>query len=138
MGRSSKILGLKALEDLSLQSTAWKDKASCSSKETTIFFSALKSPETYQALIICKQCPVRNHCLLESIQYDYQGIWGGSTYEQRSNIVKILLNNYVGSLTLDQCDKLIAIIDSIGTSKASAIADLINYKSEHIDMEYNV
>lgn len=135
MPRYGKIQGLKQINDTSLSSTAWKEQASCSSEHTSIFFSTVKSSDTTTALQICKKCPVRADCLLEALQYDYHGVWGGSTYDQRLSITRILLNNSVASLTIDKTTDIVKLIDNLGSSKAAATADLINYKSQFIDTE---
>lgn len=45
------------------------------------------------AIAICKQCPVRERCLLEALQTEHTdqlrwGVWGGLTPAERSRIAK--------------------------------------------------
>lgn len=109
---------------------SWKDQALCKNDSLNLFFSPPKSPESNAALKICKECPVRDHCLLEGFQYNYDGIWGGSTFDQRNVIARMFLDNYVGQITLEQAQDLLEIVDSIGTTKAAAMADAMNMQSE--------
>ena len=38
------------------------------------------------ALAVCKTCPVSRQCLLFALEHKEQGVWGGATQWERSNI----------------------------------------------------
>jgi hypothetical protein len=133
MARKFKIKGLKNLSDVVLSQVSWKDKALCKTKETSIFFANPKSNETNLAISICKSCPVRQDCFYESIQYGYDGVWGGSTAEQRQSIIDIIMESNITNLDKQTSDILLSYVDVIGKTKNAATADLLNIKSSKLD-----
>jgi WhiB family redox-sensing transcriptional regulator len=62
-------------------------EAACKDKDVNIFFP---SPETAAAIniakAICKTCSVKNECLAKAIEGNEQGIWGGLTQGERTNL----------------------------------------------------
>ena len=133
MARKFKIKGLKNLSDVVLSQVSWKDKAICKTKEVSIFFANPKSNETNLAVSICKSCPVRQDCFYEAIQYGYDGIWGGSTAEQRQSIIAVMMDSNIVDLKKETSDTLLSYVDIIGKTKNTAAADLINIKLSQLD-----
>lgn len=71
-----------------------KDDPLCAQTDPEVFFpqptNGLDGRSVYfnerQAKAICKQCPLINDCLAYALQYDEQGIWGGTNERERSRI----------------------------------------------------
>jgi WhiB family redox-sensing transcriptional regulator len=133
MTRRPKTKGLRNLTEVTLSETRWKEKASCKDKDTNLFFATPKSDESIIATAICKSCPVRAECFYEALQFGYDGIWGGSNADQRTAIIGVMLDYNLSNLTKELSDSLIHLVDEIGKTKNSALADLINYKSTITD-----
>ncbi len=123
-----KIKGYKSLEDVSLSEMHWKDKALCSDKELSLFFSSPKSDSTLIAFSICKSCPVRAECLYEAFTYGYDGTWGGSTLDQRQAIVISYFDANVTNIKFSQLQSIIQVVDKIGKTKNLALIDINNSK----------
>jgi hypothetical protein len=75
-----------------------------------VFFGSPKSSEINIAKDICKKCPVNSSCLQSALTYQYHGIWGGTTEEERTYIIKKVLNNDLSSLDAKQCKKILSMI----------------------------
>lgn len=133
MARRPKTKGLRDINDVSLSQTRWKENASCKDKDTSLFFATPKSDEAIIATSICKSCSVRADCFYEAMQYGYDGIWGGSNMDQRLAIIAIMLDYNLVNLTKELSDSYLLLIDRIGKTKNTAIADLINYNSTITD-----
>lgn len=109
---AKKPLGVKPIEDYDIFSSGelvWRSKALCRNNPsfpTSVFFASPKSADIAKAKSLCSTCSVSSHCLQNAIIYQYDGVWGGTTEDERSYIIKSLFNNDVSDLTLDQCKKL--------------------------------
>lgn len=68
----------------------WQDLAACAGMDTDLFFPreniggpqqgrgvAGERERIRQAMMVCRQCPVRQDCLEYAINLDCVGIWGG-------------------------------------------------------------
>lgn len=128
-----RIRGHKDMNDVSLSDMKWKDNALCADKELSIFFASPKSDTTITAISICKSCTVRKECFYEAMSYGYDGVWGGSTLDQRQAIIINYLNSDLTDLTRDQSDHLLTYVDKIGRTKNTALADIHN--SQFIPLE---
>ncbi len=128
MARKIKIKGHKDMSSIDYKDMSWRDNAACSKLTTDIFIATPKSPLVYQAISVCKQCPVRKECFYESILYGYDGIWGGATQEQRSTLVAHMLDGNLSGFDRTKSDQLFDYVDKIGITKNTALADLLNYK----------
>lgn len=133
MVRRPKTKGLRNLTEVTLSETRWKEKAACKDKDTNLFFATPKSDESIIAVSICKSCPVRADCFYESIQFGYDGIWGGSNADQRSAIIGVMLDYNLVNFTKQISDSLLHLVDEIGKTKNTALSDLINYKTTITD-----
>lgn len=105
MRQRRKPTGYKKFEDFNAFSASeegWRSKANCLGKQTENFFAASKSPEARRAILICNSCSVSAECLLNALSYQYHGIWGGFTEEERSKIVSLYLDNNLSDLTLEK------------------------------------
>jgi len=131
--KSPKIKGYRNIEDVSVSEMGWKDKASCSDKELSIFFASPKSDVTTVAISICKSCPVRNECFYEAISYGYDGVWGGSTYDQRRALIINFLDSDLTNLTKEISNDLVSIVDGIGKTKNTALYSLKNIKTHKME-----
>lgn len=87
--------------------TQWRLQASCRKTDTSVFFSSPKSEDIVKAKQICSTCPVTHHCLYSALQFQYYGVWGNTTEEERSYITKEIYKNDVSNVTLDQCKKIV-------------------------------
>jgi hypothetical protein len=128
MTRKLKIKGYKDMSSISYKDMSWRDNAACATVSTSIFFSTPKSPTVYQALSICKSCPVRKECFYEAILYGYDGVWGGSTPEQRTALISHILEGNLNNFDRQKSDYIFQYVDKIGITKNTALADLLNYK----------
>lgn len=74
-----------------------KDEPLCAQTDPEVFFAqsvnGVDGRSVYmnerQAKAICKQCPLINDCLAYALQYDEQGIWGGTNERERSRIRRV-------------------------------------------------
>jgi len=104
-----KVTGVKSFDEYDFLSSAevtWRLKAACRNKETSLFFSPPKSNDVQAAKKICRSCPVSAECLYSGLTYQYQGIWGGTTEEERVYVVKHICKNDISNLTMQQCEKM--------------------------------
>lgn len=46
----------------------------------------------HEAKAICSECPVRLECLKHALKYKEQGIWGGTTERERTNIKRLRID----------------------------------------------
>jgi len=128
VARKIKIKGHKDMSSISYREMSWRDNAACSTVDTNVFFSTPKSPTVHQALSICKSCPVRKECFYEAVLYGYDGIWGGSTLEQRFVLISYSLDGSLANFDRQKSDTLFSYVDKIGITKNAALADLLTYK----------
>lgn len=57
----------------------WRQRAACRDVDTELFFPEPSEPKG-AALVLCRQCPTRGHCLAEALESRQDvGIWGGTT-----------------------------------------------------------
>jgi len=107
---SRKVKGSKNFAEFNYSSykeTEWRLKAACRTSGTSLFFSSPKSDDIQKAKSICSNCPVNYHCLQSALQFQYYGVWGNTTEEERSYITKEIYKNDVSNVTLSQCEKLV-------------------------------
>ena len=72
----------------------WSSEAACRGLDVSLFFttddleaSRGKNAETTVASIaICEQCPVKAECLNHALDYEAEGIWGGTTPIERRHL----------------------------------------------------
>lgn len=133
MTKSRKTKGIRDPFSITPREMSWRKNAACSDMDTSKFFSTPTSSNISYAISICKTCPVRQDCFYESITFAYHGIWGGSTHEQRVAITKHVLNSDLTDLQFDTMPSLLNIVDSIGKTKDTATADLLN--NNYTDMD---
>lgn len=133
MSKTRKTKGIRDPFSITPKEMAWRKNASCSDVETYKFFSTPTSSDNSLAISICKQCPVRPNCFHESMIFNYHGIWGGSTHDQRLVITKHILHSDLTDLTLQKSTSLLKVVDSIGKTKDTATADLLN--NNYTDMD---
>lgn len=126
--KNNKIKGYRNIDDVSSSEMRWKDRAACADKELSIFFQSPKSDVTTVAISICKTCPVKNDCFYEAMTYGYDGVWGGSTYDQRRALIVNYLDYDLNNLTRKLSDQFVSIIDLVGKTKNTALQSLQNIK----------
>jgi len=72
------------------RSLGWMARGACRREDPELFFPiAVSGTGTHQvnaAKAVCQRCPVRAACLSFGLQTRQDGIWGGTTYEERSAI----------------------------------------------------
>ena len=64
-------------------SVEWKLRGSCNDHSGLDWIEPADDAAAAQCLQICADCPVRGLCLTEAIKQGEEGIWGGTTGEQR-------------------------------------------------------
>lgn len=66
---------------------SWVDSSLCkalTSKESDAMFFPGSGGKPTKANAFCKKCPVRELCLLEAIEYNYDGFFAGTTKDERT------------------------------------------------------
>jgi len=107
---SKRVKGSKSLAEFNYSSyaeTKWRLQASCRHVDTSVFFASPKSQDIVKAKKVCSTCPVNYHCLYSALQYQYYGVWGNTTEEERSYITKEIYKNDVSNVTLNHCKKIV-------------------------------
>ncbi len=70
---------------------AWFAKAACRGSDTAMFFPQREDGRdtaglAKKAKAVCKECPVREECLMMALAANEPGIWGGTTVKERARI----------------------------------------------------
>jgi hypothetical protein len=105
-----RIRGVKSFSEFdyfSFYERQWRSKASCRTADTSLFFSSPKSQGVVEAKKICSSCSVSGNCLFSALQYQYFGVWGNTTDEERNYITRKIYKNDISKLTLNQCEKMV-------------------------------
>ena len=67
--------------------TDWRDQAACRDVDPDLFFplgtSGASLPQIELAKQICRTCPVCGSCLRWALDHADDGVWGGTTEEER-------------------------------------------------------
>lgn len=63
--------------------TAWMEYAACRGKATDLFFPS--KDDVYRAKRVCSGCPVIRECRDYAIRNECEGVWGGTTDEERES-----------------------------------------------------
>ena len=76
--------------DAGARSTGWMARGACQSEDPELFFpisaSGVGLDQVNAAKAVCRGCPVRAACLSFGVATRQDGIWGGTTSEERSAI----------------------------------------------------
>lgn len=89
--------------------------------------------ETERAKSICRRCPYRARCLAWAIQHREKGIWGGTTENDRKNILQSIINRRHHRMRMTRYE-LYRITEEMiekGMSLADA-ARTIGYSPKHV------
>ena len=70
----------------------WMTEAKCKG-QTDLFFTEGNSIFVRAAKVICSTCPVRRECLAFAMKNDDQGIWAGTSTNERERIRRALRKN---------------------------------------------
>ena len=70
----------------------WMTEAKCKG-QTDLFFNEGNSIFVRAAKVICGTCPVRRECLAFAMKNDDQGIWAGTSTNERERIRRALRTN---------------------------------------------
>jgi WhiB family redox-sensing transcriptional regulator len=68
----------------------WRQQAACQNQGHLFFTNS----HTHEAKTICRHCPVKQQCLTNALAhpringYPLAGIWGGTTQEERMQLLK--------------------------------------------------
>lgn len=67
---------------------AWMDHAACKGLSTRVFFVNTRRQPDLSGLVmqLCHACPVQLPCYCYALLRGEQGIWGGSTDEERARL----------------------------------------------------
>ncbi len=109
---AKKPIGTRSINDFDIFNSVdngWRNKAACKNIATSIFFGSPKSNDIIKAKSICKKCPVNSDCLKSALTYQYHGVWGNTTDEERNYIFNKILNNDISYLDLKVCSKLVSM-----------------------------
>lgn len=70
----------------------WEKNALCREEDPELFFvvgkEELNQPQIRQAKAVCFACPVAGDCLAEALAKGRQGIWGGTTDDERRAMLR--------------------------------------------------
>lgn len=73
----------------------WSKEANCKDKPTKYMFPSYAKVQKVVADKVCNHCPVQKKCLtLALASKEFDGVWGGSTEAERSELIKNL-NDFV-------------------------------------------
>jgi WhiB family redox-sensing transcriptional regulator len=76
----------------SLGATAWMSHGACRSEDPELFFPiATTGPSYDQAAVakaVCGRCSVVNLCLSYAIRTAQDGVWGGTTRDERRELLR--------------------------------------------------
>ena len=70
------------LADLIPARPAWMDRAACRGMDSATFFPSAGHP-TDEAREVCARCPVRRECLAYAVAEDLEGVWAGTSKQER-------------------------------------------------------
>jgi WhiB family redox-sensing transcriptional regulator len=67
---------------------AWMSRGACRAEDPELFFPAERTSREALALVsaakaVCYRCPVRSSCLSYALRTRQDGIWGGTTADER-------------------------------------------------------
>lgn len=109
---AKKPTGTRSIEDFDIfnfKDNGWREKAACKNIDTSVFFGSPKSQSISAAKKICKKCSVNSACLKSALTYQYHGVWGNTTEEERSYIIKKILKNDISDIDISTCSKLVSM-----------------------------
>jgi len=66
----------------------WKTLGSCVDHSGLDWDEEADDAAAAECLQICATCPVRGQCLTEALKQGEEGIWGGTTHQQRQALAK--------------------------------------------------
>jgi WhiB family redox-sensing transcriptional regulator len=66
------------------------EQAACAGENVNTFFPDMPNSRAVAAKAICKTCPVINDCLQHALENYEQGVWGGTTDNQRRHLRRSL------------------------------------------------
>jgi hypothetical protein len=81
----------------------WRQYGKCASLnpnevDDLFFIGRGKSPKPAQAF--CEGCPVRKQCLYYAVYYNLDGIWAGTTDDERRNLRPFIINDVIEAMSL--------------------------------------
>lgn len=78
--------------------SGWELKARCRDTKTPEIFEAphISDKKVRAAKAICRKCPVRSNCLDLAMATDSEGVFGGTTKDQR-DMMRVILATQVSS-----------------------------------------
>jgi len=74
--------------DLSGMVPAWVGLASCSPSRADDWQAPEGSEQCEEALLVCRDCPVRMPCLVHALHHRECGVWGGMIMSERERLRK--------------------------------------------------
>ena len=92
---------------MTIDATDWRAASACLSTDPELFFpmpqGALAERQTSAALQVCARCPVRQQCLEFAMRTaETNGIWGGTTPEERTRARRRAMRRRHDSRTLQE------------------------------------
>lgn len=71
----------------------WRTNAACRRLDGELFFPVSSRGPDYEIRVaeakrVCRGCPVRSDCLDYALTIRPQGIWGGTTEDERRNLAR--------------------------------------------------
>lgn len=81
---STSVIDIDELPESFFDYFTWSKRAICAGVQISMFFTA---SSVGMAKVICGRCPVKAECLIWSLMYKEQGIWGGTTENERKKLL---------------------------------------------------
>ena len=68
----------------------WRTRATCRDEDPELFFPVGTAgpalDQIGQAKLVCRRCPVITECLVHALERGEDGIWGGTTGDEREHL----------------------------------------------------
>lgn len=82
----------RAVNSFVMPDRGWRARAACRDEDPELFFppsgAPANDPWVTEAKRVCAGCPVMTECLIYAIENRDQGVWGGTTDEERRRELK--------------------------------------------------
>jgi WhiB family redox-sensing transcriptional regulator len=94
------------------------DSAACVSQPAEIFGSSHPASVAL-AKRVCSTCPIKTACLEWALEHPEEGVWGGTTRQERELKVKQVSMTYVDELA-ERRAKRVRLLDQVGIADLAA------------------
>lgn len=77
----------------------WQEQALCREVDAGDLFFPEKGGSSAAAQQVCRACPVQSECLLYAMEHAVDGIWGGTSVNERKELARARGRTYSTVLT---------------------------------------